>query len=127
MFELYENSNYYTYHPLLLDAEKNGPFYSSKTPLSLTVSDEALKVFDRKLNNKIDCMREEAKLLCNPREYSSFSCMLATSSVLRMPIYSHYPIVGNDNIEKYLNTKISPRIESDISRTIHILWTRACR
>ena len=85
MFELYENSNYYAYHPILLDAEKNGPFYSSKTPLSLTVSDEALKVFDRKLNNKIDCMREEAKLLCDPREYSSFSCMLAMSSVLRMP------------------------------------------
>ena len=33
--------------------------------------------------------------------------------------------MGNDNTEKYLNTKTSPRIESDISRTIHILWTRA--
>lgn len=125
IFELYENANYYADHPILLQAEKNGPFYSSKTPLSITVSDEALDVFDRKLNNKVDCMREEAKLLSNPTEYSSFSCMLAMSSVLGMPIYSHYPLVGNDNIEEYLNTKIYPRTDSSIDKTIHIIWTRA--
>lgn len=46
----------------------------------------------------------------------------ALSSVLKCPIFSVYPTLGNINVRRDLNRLIMPRTETSIKMPIYILW-----
>ena len=127
--ELYTNADFYANHPQLGRAERvsQGYLTKSKTAFTLTVSDEAFSsCFCHEKNNKADCIRKEAMVICSLKEFASFVCMMALSSVLNIDIYSHYPSVGMPVLENYFNCKLSPRIsqQADNEIPIHLLWSK---
>ena len=82
-------------------------------------------------NNTIDsdlqseeAVKFEVVSNCRDKEWSSFLCLLAVSSVIKRKIFSHFPDCG-DKIQKLLrNQIISPREECLSDTPLHILFCK---
>ena len=70
---------------------ENKKYFAKNNAFAETVSGDALCNFSPKDDSKADCIRDEAIHMCKLREYSSFVCMMALSSVLDRKIFSYYP------------------------------------
>ena len=88
--ELFQNADYYAVDPHLVETE-NKKHFAKNNAFGETVSGDTLHNFSPKDDNKADCIRDEAIHMCKLREYSSFVCMMALSSVLDRRIFSCYP------------------------------------
>ena len=87
IIELFENADYYAVYPHLVETKS---ILQKTTPLPKLSAVMLLHNFSPKDDNKADCIRDEAIHMCKLREYSSFVCMMALSSVLARKIFSYY-------------------------------------
>ena len=92
---------------------------------------ESSDLFDKRIQNYSDSIRLEALLNCQHRRWSPFICMMALSSVLRLPIHSFYPETGGRkgagrHAFNLSNADIEPR-EKSVAETfpIMLLWSLA--
>ena len=70
--EVFNNADYYASHPHLTATKEQGYFCKDNSPFTITVSDNALTKFCPKTNNKEDCIKQEAIIMCALKEYAAF-------------------------------------------------------
>ena len=65
---------------------------------------------------------QEVLGLLKPKSYMGIWQIFALASVLRMKVFSVYPMLGNPNVRNHLHRMIEPRINSS-QQTAFIMWT----
>lgn len=108
--ELYMYAPYYTSHPLVEQQHQhsNGPFNSKANAFAMCISDAALDSFNKE--DLTSSILAEAVNNAQNHQFSSFICMLALSSVMKLPIESYYPIGKSmDSLSRMFNCTIYPR------------------
>ena len=120
--ELFPNAKFYAYHPYLDDAEKRSLFESDNTPFTYALSESSAPRFGD--NDRQSCVRKEAIFMAHIKEWASFICILALSTVIRGKICSYYPIIGLPAIKQLMNGEIYPRLTCEYDDVFHVLWSR---
>ena len=59
-----------------------------------------------------DLIKKEAYVNCQNKNFSSFICLIALSSVIKKQIHSIYPDFGLEKCKKLFNVIINPRVGS---------------
>ena len=124
--ELFTNSLFYCRHPLFSYILDQYPSYFSSLNNIFKMS-LSLKTVDSDLSSS-DAVEAEALNICCDKQWSSFICVLALSSVIvNHKIISYYPDFGSIKHKLLYNQHIDPRPpleSSNSSPVINILFCR---
>ena len=102
--ELYVNSDFYASHPVFKNLETNhSKIFSMSKLLNICVS--SLSLESGLVSGEL--IREEAFIMCKDKQYSSFLCVLALSTVIDKTICLHYPDFGHDRYKLIFNHTIN--------------------
>ena len=77
--ELFLNAKFYAYHPYLEDAEERSLFDPDNTPFTYALSESSAPTF--RDNDRQSCVKKEAIFMAHIKEWASFICILALSTV----------------------------------------------
>ena len=106
--ELYMYAPYYASHPVIEHPHNRGAFKPKANAFPMCLSDVALKSNLRE--DPCLAILAEAAHNSNNWNYSSFMCLLALSSVVKLPIESYFPIDKTVNtLSIMFNCTIYPR------------------
>ena len=123
--ELFLNSAYYAKHPIIEQQHNKGAFSSIANTFAMCLSDNALDSVTKEDHCKP--IFTEAYSNALNHQWSSFICLLALSSVVKLPIESYFPITPSeeniDSLSTMFNCTIYPRetAASISNEKIHIL------
>ena len=98
--ELFLNAKFYAYNPYLEDAEGRSLFDSDNTPFTYALSESSAPTF--RDNDQKSCVKKEAIFMAHIKEWASFICILALSTVIRRNICSYYPMIGLPAIDQLM-------------------------
>ena len=118
--ELFLHATFYSSHPVFFSCftEHRSNFPSLGSLLAISVSDAALLT-----NCKADdLVRQEAIHNCCKNQWSSFLSILALSTVISRSITTFYPDIGAHKYKLLFNQVITPRMPSNSSEGIYILF-----
>ena len=96
-------------------------------PFVVAISYESANLFKKTLNNRADCVRNEALRNATNKRWSSLICVMALCDVIEIPVESHYPPgTENEFDEALLSSKFQPRTKlSKDKQVVHLLWSRS--
>lgn len=86
--------------------------YSPMFLPGMTLTNETIKTL----------FEHEVMTICKPKTYMGIWQLFALGSVLKMPIFSVYPNLGDSIVRKDLHRLIKPRIQ-ECDHVAHVLWT----
>ena len=96
--ELFLNSAYYAKHPIIEQQHNKGAFSSIANTFAMCLSDNALDSVTKEDHCKPIITESYSNALNH--QWSSFICLLALSSVVKLPIESYFPITpSEENID----------------------------
>ena len=122
--ELCISSAYYAKHPIIEQQHNKGAFSSIANTFAMCLSDNALDSVTKEDHCK-PIITEACSNALN-HQWSSFICLLALSSVVKLPIESYFPITPSeeniDSLSTMFNCTIYPReaAASIFNEKIHI-------
>ena len=109
--ELFLNSAYYAKHPIIEQQHNKGAFSSVANTFAMCLSDNALDSVTKEDHCKPIITEAYSNALNH--QWSSFICLLALSSVVKLPIESYFPITPSeeniDSLSTMFNCTIYPR------------------
>ena len=121
-------------HPALIDVHNNGKTVLGEKHFTLIDSvfelATGLRPFEIGNENEdlVALVKNEAKLTCTDKVWSSFLCVLALSSVICQPIHLFYSKCGFIKYEKIFNQLIYPREKSNLNywkQILFLVWTNS--
>ena len=117
--ELFVNCVFYVKHPILEQQHNKGAFSSIANAFAMCLSDIALNSLAKDDLSK--SVIAEAYNNALNRQWSSFLCLLALSSAVRLPVEAYYPISKNettkekkDSLSIMFNCTIHPRVTAGL-------------
>ena len=130
--EMFFNCEFYSAHSVLIDVYNNG-----NTELGEKVFTSFNSVFELarglrpiEIGNKngdlVALVKNEAKLTCTDKVWSSFLRVVALSSVICQPIHLFYSKCGFIKYKKIFNQLIYPREKSNLNyckQILFLVWT----
>ena len=131
--KLFLNCDFYSMHPALIDVHNNGKTVLGEKHFTLIDSvfelATGLRPFEIGNENEdlVALVKNEAKLTCTDKVWSSFLCVLALSSVICQPIHLFYSKCGFIKYEKIFNQLIYPREKSNSNckQISFLVWTNS--
>ena len=96
------NALYYSSHPLVEQQHNNGAFHHKGNAFAMCLSNNALEYLTK--DDPIKAVVAEAYINAHNCQFSSFLCLMALSSSIKLPIESYYPI-SKDSQPNDTNTK----------------------
>jgi hypothetical protein len=104
--ELYLNSFFYASHPIFEQQHNKGAFTCIANVFSTCLSEIAMSSYMK--DDPSESVRAEAYNTSVNHQWSSFFCVLALSSVLKLPIESYFPMpVNRSDAQEEINSLLT--------------------